>query len=370
MDKVTIENCYLNGSGEQQNGIVVFSGRDVWIHKNRVVNCFNVGIFIDDATNATAIDDYGRLIRINITNNIISMVTAPAAQAGISSNAAEGLVITDNQIHADGLAPSGKGIEAKLYDNNQQEQRNDGTYGTGEGTYYPIDQTLNSTLISNNTVVNFIDGLLVAGIYAPIIRGNQIRCLERGMLIRSEGPAGAATAAKYWPSVEGATTTSTRGNIEGNTFISLAGSATFYGIEIQVSKSSFVNNRFLGLFTSRYGGTSLTSLEHIIDIDHKTGMASGIPILDKGIGKRTFTTGETVKTVSLVEGGGNILDRTADNVVTDYLVLCDPSWNTTVKITSKTPTGFTVTVGTAAPDNNSYVNYVVVLYKAGLTTSY
>jgi len=40
-------------------------------------------------------------------------------------------------------------------------------------------------------------------------------------------------------------------------------------------------------------------------------------------------------------------------------VYVTPQWNTTVWITGKTTTGFTINFGTAAPTGGSYVDWVI-----------
>ena len=44
---------------------------------------------------------------------------------------------------------------------------------------------------------------------------------------------------------------------------------------------------------------------------------------------------------------------------TNYAVYVTPQWNTTVWITGKTTTGFTINFGTAAPTGGSYVDWVI-----------
>ena len=44
---------------------------------------------------------------------------------------------------------------------------------------------------------------------------------------------------------------------------------------------------------------------------------------------------------------------------TNYAVYVTPQWNTTVWITGKTSTGFTINFGTAAPTGGSYVDWVI-----------
>jgi len=44
---------------------------------------------------------------------------------------------------------------------------------------------------------------------------------------------------------------------------------------------------------------------------------------------------------------------------TNYAVYVTPQWNTSVWVTSKTTTGFTISFGTAAPTGGSYVDWVI-----------
>jgi len=45
--------------------------------------------------------------------------------------------------------------------------------------------------------------------------------------------------------------------------------------------------------------------------------------------------------------------------ITNYAVYVTPQWNTSVWITNKTTTGFTINFGTAAPTGGSYVDWVI-----------
>jgi hypothetical protein len=44
----------------------------------------------------------------------------------------------------------------------------------------------------------------------------------------------------------------------------------------------------------------------------------------------------------------------------NYAVLAAPSWNTTVWVTAKATTGFTLNFGTAAPGGGGFVDYSVI----------
>jgi len=64
--------------------------------------------------------------------------------------------------------------------------------------------------------------------------------------------------------------------------------------------------------------------------------------------------------VAVAAGATSLAVTLSQNLnTTNYAVYVTPQWNTTVWITGKTSTGFTINFGTAAPTGGSYVDWVI-----------
>jgi hypothetical protein len=358
IQNILITQNVFKGNDDQLQAITCFGGNQAIISNNIVDGCNSVAILCDAGTTTTPLNAYALLKNFVVSDNIITMPTTdnPIVSYGIQVTDCESTAVTGNIVNGNGTTNGGRGIVVTIYDLGQQA----GAPGGG-AAYLPIDEDNARVVVSGNSVHNWSQPIFVRGFKAPVISNNNVTATNYGILCGTI--AGTVNSVAYTFPTGG----QSLANISNNVIVSKDSSCI--GMFLQQERNFVKDNVFVGTFAKRYEDTGVSALstQVIQDADQQLNGATTLRFKQLMSGRLNYSSGQTNKTVSLVQGPSNVIDRFVGNTslaATNYFVLTQADWDTTVRIVKTGKTSFEVVAGTTCPTNNLGIYWALFITEA------